>query len=229
RVVDGRGSAGRRRVARGRIHLDRRGDGDPLLPQPRGAGLPRRRAASSARRTLAGHRRPGRPGAVRGWQPAARLPGTGGHPSHARAGGQPRLHAAARGGRAVPADDRRVRGGGGRRPRGRRVRGGAHRHRARPNGARDRGVGRVEEGSGMSGMFYEDFEVGMVIRHAATRTVTETDNLLITSLTMNVQPLHLDEEFGRASIFGSRIVNSIFTLGLVTGIPVAETTLGTTL
>ncbi len=81
----------------------------------------------------------------------------------------------------------------------------------------------------MSGMFYEDFEVGKVIRHDATRTVTETDNLLITSLTMNAQPLHLDEEFGRASMFGSRIVNSIFTLGLVTGIPVAETTLGTTL
>lgn len=81
----------------------------------------------------------------------------------------------------------------------------------------------------MSGMYYEDFVVGEVIRHAVTRTVTETDNLLFTTLTMNVQPLHLDSEFAAASPFGERIVNSIFTLGVVTGIPVQETTLGTTL
>ncbi|GAB3691195.1 MaoC family dehydratase [Corynebacterium nasicanis] len=81
----------------------------------------------------------------------------------------------------------------------------------------------------MSGMYYEDFTVGEVIRHEVTRTVTETDNLLITTLTMNVQPLHLDAEFAANSIFGRQIVNSIFTLGVVTGIPVQETTLGTTL
>lgn len=81
----------------------------------------------------------------------------------------------------------------------------------------------------MSGMYYEDFVVGDVIRHEVTRTVTETDNLLITTLTMNVQPLHLDAEFAGESMFGRQIVNSIFTLGLVTGIPVQETTLGTTL
>lgn len=78
-------------------------------------------------------------------------------------------------------------------------------------------------------MYYEDFVVGDVIRHAVTRTVTETDNLLFTTLTMNVQPLHLDAEFGAASMYGQRIVNSVFTLGVATGIPVQETTLGTTL
>ncbi|RSZ63838.1 MaoC family dehydratase [Corynebacterium hylobatis] len=81
----------------------------------------------------------------------------------------------------------------------------------------------------MSGMFYEDFTVGEVLRHEVTRTVTETDNLLITTLTMNVQPLHLDAEFAAESMYGRQIVNSIFTLGVVTGIPVQETTLGTTL
>ena len=81
----------------------------------------------------------------------------------------------------------------------------------------------------MSGLYYEEFEVGAVFRHAVTRTVTETDNLLITTLTMNPQPLHLDDEFGKASMFGQRIVNSIFTLGLVAGIHVADLTLGTTL
>jgi acyl dehydratase len=81
----------------------------------------------------------------------------------------------------------------------------------------------------MAGMYYEDFTVGEVLRHEVTRTVTEADNLLITTLTMNVQPLHLDAEFSAQSMYGRQIVNSIFTLGLVTGIPVQETTLGTTL
>jgi acyl dehydratase len=81
----------------------------------------------------------------------------------------------------------------------------------------------------VSGLYFEEFVVGDVLRHDTTRTVTETDNLLFTTLTMNPQPLHLDEEFGRNSPFGTRIVNSVFTLGLVTGIPVADTTLGTTL
>src|SRR5690606_3478845 len=71
--------------------------------------------------------------------------------------------------------------------------------------------------------------VGEVIRHGVTRTVTETDNLLITTLTMNVQPLHLDAEFGAQSMYGERIVNSIFTLGVAPGIRAQETTLGTTL
>jgi len=78
-------------------------------------------------------------------------------------------------------------------------------------------------------MYFEDFVVGDVIRHAVTRTVTETDNLLFTTLTMNMQPLHLDSEFAGKSMYGQRIVNSVFTLGVATGIPVQETTLGTTL
>lgn len=78
-------------------------------------------------------------------------------------------------------------------------------------------------------MYYEDFVIGEVIKHAVTRTVTEADNLLFTTLTMNVQPLHLDAEFAAQSMYGRQIVNSIFTLGLATGIPVQETTLGTTL
>ena len=78
-------------------------------------------------------------------------------------------------------------------------------------------------------MYYEDFVIGDVIKHPVTRTVTETDNLLFTTLTMNVQPLHLDSEFAAESMYGQRIVNSVFTLGVATGIPVQETTLGTTL
>lgn len=80
----------------------------------------------------------------------------------------------------------------------------------------------------MTGRYFEEFQVGDVVRHAATRTVTETDNLLFTSLTMNPQPLHLDEEFAKESIYGRRIVNSVFTLGLVAGLHVADLTLGTT-
>lgn len=81
----------------------------------------------------------------------------------------------------------------------------------------------------MAGMYLEDFTVGDVIRHAQTRTVTETDNVLFNSLTMNPQPLHLDAHFAEQSMYGERIVNAVFTLGLVVGIPVYETTLGTTL
>jgi acyl dehydratase len=80
----------------------------------------------------------------------------------------------------------------------------------------------------MSGLYYEEFVVGDVVRHAVTRTVTETDNVLFTALTMNPQPLHLDEEFAKKSIYGTRIVNSVFTLGLVAGIHVSDLTLGTT-
>ncbi|OZF02508.1 dehydratase [Rhodococcus sp. 15-1154-1] len=81
----------------------------------------------------------------------------------------------------------------------------------------------------MTGLYYEDWQIGEVIRHDIRRTVTETDNLLITTLTMNPQPLHLDAEFGKKSMYGERIVNSIFTLGLTVGIPVSDTTLGTIL
>jgi acyl dehydratase len=80
----------------------------------------------------------------------------------------------------------------------------------------------------MAGLYFEEFAVGQAFDHAWTRTVTEMDNVLFSSLTMNVQPLHLDEEFARGTEFGQRIVNSLFTLGLMIGITVNDTTLGTT-
>ena len=80
----------------------------------------------------------------------------------------------------------------------------------------------------MAGLYFEEFEDGQVFEHPITRTVTEMDNVLFSTLTMNPQPLHLDEEFAKHTEFGRRIVNSLFTLGLVIGISVGETTLGTT-
>src|SRR5882724_11299272 len=80
----------------------------------------------------------------------------------------------------------------------------------------------------MAGLFFEEFEEGQVFEHAVGRTVTEMDNVLFSTLTMNPQPLHLDEEFAKQTEFGQRLVNSLFTLGLVIGISVGETTLGTT-
>ena len=81
----------------------------------------------------------------------------------------------------------------------------------------------------MSGLYYEEFEPGMEFKHALTRTVTEMDNIMYSALTHNPQPLHLDEEFSKQTMYGQRIVNSLFTLGLVVGVTVADTTLGTTL
>ncbi len=81
----------------------------------------------------------------------------------------------------------------------------------------------------MRGLYYEEFEVGRVYRHAFTRTVTEMDNVLFTSLTMNVQPLHLDAEFAAKTIHGRRLVNSLFTVALIGAFQVPELTMGTTL
>jgi acyl dehydratase len=67
----------------------------------------------------------------------------------------------------------------------------------------------------------------MKITHSRTRTVTETDNVLFNALTMNDQPLHVDEHFAAQTEFGRRIVNGIFTLGLVVGISVPDLTAGT--
>ena len=80
----------------------------------------------------------------------------------------------------------------------------------------------------MAGLYFEEFSEGQVFEHAITRTVTETDNVLFTTMTMNPQPLHLDAEFAKSTQFGRPLVNSIFTLGLVIGISVGDTTLGTT-
>jgi acyl dehydratase len=80
----------------------------------------------------------------------------------------------------------------------------------------------------MAGKYFEELQIGETFEHQPARTVTETDNLLFTAMTMNPQPLHLDAEFASETEFGKRLVNSIFTLGLVVGLSVGETTLGTT-
>jgi len=79
----------------------------------------------------------------------------------------------------------------------------------------------------MPGCFYEDFEPGQTIRHALSRTVTETDNILFSTMTLNPQPLHIDRHFAEATEWGQPLVNSLFTLGLMIGISVHDTTLGT--
>jgi len=81
----------------------------------------------------------------------------------------------------------------------------------------------------VAGLYFEELTVGMVFRHAIRRTVTEADNVFFSALTHNPAALHLDEEYCRNSTeFGQRIVNSAFTLGLMVGISVGDTTLGTT-
>jgi acyl dehydratase len=81
----------------------------------------------------------------------------------------------------------------------------------------------------MGGLYFEEFSEGQVFEHALSRTVTEMDNILFSSLTLNPQPLHLDEEFAKGTEFGQRLVNSLFTLGLMIGMTVGDTTLGTTI
>ena len=81
----------------------------------------------------------------------------------------------------------------------------------------------------MAGLYFEQFLVGHVFKHAVTKTVTEMDNTLFSVMTLNMQPLHLDAHFSEQTEFGQRLVNSLFTLGLVIGISVSDTTLGTTI
>ena len=81
----------------------------------------------------------------------------------------------------------------------------------------------------MPGLYLEEFEVGYVFRHALTKTVTEGDNMAFSTMTMNPQPLHIDRHFASKTAWGEPLVNSIFTLGLVIGISVHDTTLGTTI
>jgi len=81
----------------------------------------------------------------------------------------------------------------------------------------------------MRGLFFEEFEIGKRFEHTVRRTVTEADNTLFSCLTLNAQPLHIDHEFAAATEWGQPIVNSLFTLGLMIGISVSETTLGTTI
>ena len=79
----------------------------------------------------------------------------------------------------------------------------------------------------MSGRFFEDLTPGLALEHAMRRTVTETDNLLLTALTHNPQPLHLDVTYAEGTEFGRIVVNGLFTLSLMVGLSVGDTTLGT--
>jgi acyl dehydratase len=80
----------------------------------------------------------------------------------------------------------------------------------------------------MAGLWFEEFHIGQVFKHAMRRTITESDNTWFSAITHNPAALHLDEEYCKTTEFGQRIVNSAFTLGLMVGISVGDTTLGTT-
>lgn len=79
----------------------------------------------------------------------------------------------------------------------------------------------------MAGVWFDELEVGQVFRHAIRRTVTETDNLLFTTLSHNPAQLHLDAEYMKGTDYGRVLVNSCFTLSLMVGVSVGDTTLGT--
>ena len=81
----------------------------------------------------------------------------------------------------------------------------------------------------MRGLYYEEFEVGGLFDHLLRRTVTEMDNTLFSALTHNPQPLHIDHHFAASTEWGKPLVNSLFTLGLMIGISVNDTTMGTTI
>ena len=77
------------------------------------------------------------------------------------------------------------------------------------------------------GMYYEDLPVGKTIKHEWGRTITEADNTFFSMLTMNMQPLHTNEDFASKTEFGQRLVNGLFTMALVVGISVNDITTGT--
>lgn len=82
----------------------------------------------------------------------------------------------------------------------------------------------------MAGLYFDEFEVGMEFRHEWSRTITETDTVLFCSLTMNPAPLHLDAHYMETeSIFGQRLVPSIYTAGLIGGMIVHDLTMRTTI
>lgn len=80
----------------------------------------------------------------------------------------------------------------------------------------------------MAGLYFEQFDVGQTFRHDVRRTVTETDNVLFSTMTHNPAAIHLDAEYAKTTEFGKPLMNSVFTLGLMVGISVGDTTLGTT-
>ncbi|ALM86062.1 MaoC family dehydratase [Bordetella sp. N] len=80
----------------------------------------------------------------------------------------------------------------------------------------------------MAGLYFEQFTVGQYFRHDVRRTVTETDNVLFSTMTHNPAAIHLDAEYAKTTEFGRPLVNSAFTLGLMVGLSITDTTLGTT-
>lgn len=79
----------------------------------------------------------------------------------------------------------------------------------------------------MAGKYFDELEVGAIIRHELGRTLTEFDNVLFSSLTLNTQPLHINADFAAKTEFGRPLVNGLFTLGLAVGISVSDLTAGT--
>jgi acyl dehydratase len=79
----------------------------------------------------------------------------------------------------------------------------------------------------MAGLHFDDWTIGDRVTHAIRRTVTETDNLLLSTLTHNPQPLHLDAEYAAGTEFGRIVLNGTFTFALMIGLSVGDTTLGT--
>src|SRR5271154_4785583 len=80
----------------------------------------------------------------------------------------------------------------------------------------------------MGGKYFEEFEVGQTFIHEIRRTVTDMDNILFSALTYNPAAIHIDHEYAKTTEFGKPLINSIFTLGVVVGVSVQDTTLGTT-
>lgn len=81
----------------------------------------------------------------------------------------------------------------------------------------------------MAGLYLEEFSTGQVFQHELRRTITESDNMLFSNMTLNPQPLHIDFDFASRTEWGKPLVNSLFTLGLLIGISVNDTTVGTTI
>lgn len=79
----------------------------------------------------------------------------------------------------------------------------------------------------MAGKYYDELKEGMMFQHSLGRTITEADNVFFNALTMNTQPLHLNDDFSRNTQFGKRIVNGILTLGMIIGLTVGDLTEGT--
>lgn len=80
----------------------------------------------------------------------------------------------------------------------------------------------------MAGLWFDQFEVGRVFEHEIRRTVTEADNMWFSNATYNPAAIHIDAEYCKGTEFGRPLMNSVFTLGLVIGLSVQDTTLGTT-